>query len=120
MADIKRYAMLRHFRGTPTNYVLHLHHGKVSHTGTGQSFWFRPLSAALSEVPVDDRELPVLFHARTADYQDITVQATVTYRFDDPSLVATRLDFSLDPDLGSWRATPLEQVAHLLTELAQQ
>jgi hypothetical protein len=35
--------------------------------------------------------------------------------------VATRrLDFAVDPATGQWRTTPLEQVAVLLTELAQQ
>jgi len=120
MADIKRLALLRHYRGAPTDYVIHLHRGTTAHTGTGQSFWFRPLSAALSEVPVDDRELPLLFHSRTADFQDVTVQATVGFRFVDPQLVAGRLDFAIDPDVGSWRSTPLEQVALLLTQLAQQ
>jgi regulator of protease activity HflC (stomatin/prohibitin superfamily) len=118
MADIKRFPLVRHFRGTPTSHVVHLSGGQVRHDGAGLSFWFRPLSAVLSEVPIDDRELPLLFHARTQDFQDVTVQATVTYRFTDPGLVSQRLDFGVDPDTGLWRGTPLDQVAHLLTELA--
>jgi regulator of protease activity HflC (stomatin/prohibitin superfamily) len=118
MADIKRYPLVRHFRGTPTGHVVHLSGGQVRHDGAGLSFWFRPLSAVLSEVPVDDRELPLLFHARTQDFQDVTVQATVTYRFTDPALVSQRVDFGVDPDTGRWRGTPLDQVAHLLSELA--
>lgn len=120
MADISRYPFVRHFRGAPTDHVVHLHRGRPKRSGAGLSFWFRPLSAALSLVPVDDRELPLLFHARTADFQDVTVQATVTYRFADPEAAAARLDFAIDPDRGTWRADPLGQVAHLLTELAQQ
>jgi regulator of protease activity HflC (stomatin/prohibitin superfamily) len=120
MADITRYPMTRHLRGTPTLHVRHVRRGKVAHAGTGQSFFFRPLSAVLSEVPVDDRELAVLFHARTADFQDLTVQASVTFRVVDPETACARLDFSIDPDAGTWRGTPLEQVAGLLTETAQQ
>jgi regulator of protease activity HflC (stomatin/prohibitin superfamily) len=90
------------------------------HEGTGLSFFFRPLTAVLSEVPVDDRELPLLFHARTADFQDLTVQASVTFRVTDPATASTRIDFSIDPDTGRWRGTPLEQVGGLLTETAQQ
>ncbi len=97
-----------------------MRNGKIIHAGTGSSFWFRPLSAVLSEIPVDDRELPLLFHARTADFQDVTVQATLTFRLTDPALAAARIDFSIDPDTGRWRATPLEQVAGLLAETAQQ
>jgi regulator of protease activity HflC (stomatin/prohibitin superfamily) len=120
MADITRRLFLRHLRGAPTAYVRHVVRGRVRHEGVGTSFWYRPLHAVLSEVPVDDRELPLLFHARTADFADVTVQATVTYRMSDPALAATRLDFSIDPLRGQWRGQPLDQVATLLAELAQQ
>ena len=120
MADISKLGLVSHFRGTPTGYVVHIRGGKRIHEGTGLSFWFRPLSVVLSEVPVDDRELPMLFHARTLDFQDVTVQATITFRFADPVLVAQRLDFAIDPATGAWRSSPMDQVAHLLTELAQQ
>jgi regulator of protease activity HflC (stomatin/prohibitin superfamily) len=120
MADITRRLFLRHLRGAPTAYVRHVVRGRVRHEGVGTSFWYRPLHAVLSEVPVDDRELPLLFHARTADFADVTVQATVTYRMSDPALAASRLDFSIDPLRGGWRGQPLDQVATLLAELAQQ
>ena len=120
MADITRRLGLRHLRGTPTAHIRHHRRGRLVHEGTGASFWFRPLAAALSEVPVDDRELTMTFHARTADFQDVTVQATVTFRIGDPALAAARLDFSLDPDTGAWRGAPLEQLGTLLTETAQQ
>lgn len=120
MADIRSYPLARHLRGTTTAHVRHLRRGKLVHDGTGLSFFFRPLSAVLSEVPVDDRELPLLFHARTADFQDLAVQASVTFRVTDPATACARIDFSIDPDTGRWRGTPLEQVAGLLTETAQQ
>ena len=120
MADIQRYPIVRHLRGTPTGHIRHLQSGRIKHDGTGLSFWFRPLSAVISEVPVDDRELPLLFHARTADFQDVTVQATVAYRIVDPATASTRLDFSIDPNSGRWRGNPLAQIGSLLAELAQQ
>lgn len=120
MADIQRYPFLRHLRGAATVHVRHQRRGKLVREGAGLAFWFRPLTAVLSEVPIDDRELPLLFHARTSDFQDVTVQASVTYRVVDPARAADRLDFSIDPDSGQWRSTPLEQVAALLAELAQQ
>ncbi|MEU6878452.1 SPFH domain-containing protein [Streptomyces sp. NPDC046712] len=120
MADITRRAGWRHLRSAPTAYIRHHRRGRLVHEGTGLSFWFRSLSAALSEVPVNDRELAMAFHARTADFQDVSVQSTVTYRIGDPEAAATRLDFSIDPDTGAWRGAPLEQIATLLTETAQQ
>jgi regulator of protease activity HflC (stomatin/prohibitin superfamily) len=120
MADISKVLFLRHLRANPTAYIRHLRRGRPAREGAGLAFWFRPLTAALSEVPIDDREQPLLFHARTVDFQDVTVQATVTYRLADPALAATRIDFGVDVDRGTWRAAPLEQVGSLLTELAQQ
>lgn len=120
MADIARYPLVRHLRGSGTTHVEQIRNGKTVRAGVGASFWFRPLSAVLNEVPVDDRELPLMFHARTSDFQDVTVQATITYRVTDPTTAAGRIDFSIDPDTGLWRTTPLDQVAGLLTESAQQ
>ncbi|MEU9736318.1 SPFH domain-containing protein [Streptomyces sp. NPDC048002] len=120
MADITRRFGWRHLRGAPTAHIRHHRSGRLAHDGAGISFWFRALSAALSEVPVDDRELAMTFHARTADFQDVAVQATVTYRISDPAVAAARLDFSVDPDTGAWRGAPLEQLGTLLTETAQQ
>ncbi|GAA0934658.1 SPFH domain-containing protein [Kribbella koreensis] len=120
MADITRFRFISHLRANPTTHVRHLRNGKVAHDGAGQAFWFRALNSSLSEVPIDDREQPLLFHGRTLDFQDVVVQATVTYRVTDPALASTRLDFGIDPDTGLWRATPLEQLGGLLTELAQQ
>ena len=120
MADITRRLGWRHLRGAPTAHIRHHRSGKLLHDGPGLSFWFRALTAALSEVPVDDRELAMTFHARTSDFQDVAVQATVTYRISDPALASARLDFSVDPDTGVWRGSPLEQLGTLLTETAQQ
>ncbi|MGV9571217.1 SPFH domain-containing protein, partial [Streptomyces nigra] len=120
MADITRRLGWRHLRGAPTAHIRHHRGGKLLHDGPGLSFWYRALTAALSEVPVDDRELAMTFHARTADFQDVAVQATVTYRISDPATAAARLDFSIDPDTGVWRGAPLEQLGTLLTETAQQ
>ncbi|MEU9042895.1 MULTISPECIES: SPFH domain-containing protein [unclassified Kitasatospora] len=120
MADITRRFGLRHLRAVPTAHIRHLRRGRVAHDGAGLAFWFRPLTAAISEVPVDDREIAMLFHARTSDFQDVSVQATLTYRITDPATAATRVDFGIDPDTGAWRAAPLDQLATLLTETAQQ
>ncbi|MGH3464815.1 MAG: SPFH domain-containing protein [Kribbellaceae bacterium] len=120
MADISRFWPFSHLRANPTTHVLHLRNGTLRHDGPGQAFWFRPINSALSEVPIDDREQPLLFHGRTIDFQDVAVQATVTYRVVDPALAAQRLDFGIDPRHGQWRSTPLEQLGGLLTELAQQ
>jgi regulator of protease activity HflC (stomatin/prohibitin superfamily) len=114
MATITSHLFLRHLRTTPTSHVEHLANGVVRHQGTGTAFWFRALPAAISEVPVDDREQEVLVHLRTSDLQDVTVPGTVTYRFADPALAAHRVDFSIDLRKGFWLARPLEVVGAMI------
>ncbi|MFL4478047.1 SPFH domain-containing protein [Paeniglutamicibacter sp. ORCA_105] len=118
MATIKRHPWISHFLGSPTGYVVHLQKGAIRHQGVGQAFWFRPASSVLSEVPVDDQELPTLFHAITRDHQDVSVQANVTYRFVDPVSVASRLDFGLQ-QAGRATAGGKEQVATIIGQLCQ-
>lgn len=118
MATITTYPFLRHLRATSTSHVIQVRGGRPVRSGTGLAFWFRPLVAVLSEVPVDDRELPFVAHARTADLQEVAAQVTVSFRFAQPERAATRLDFGIDPRTGNWSGTPLEQTAQLLGELA--
>ncbi|WP_411734676.1 SPFH domain-containing protein [Paeniglutamicibacter sp.] len=118
MATIKHYLWISHFLGSPTGYVVHLQKGAVRHRGVGQAFWFRPAASVLSEVPVDDQELPTLFHAITRDHQDVSIQANVTYRFVDPVSVASRLDFGLQ-QAGPATSGGKEQVATIIGQLCQ-
>ena len=110
MATITAFPLLRHLRTSATTHVHHLASGQVRHSALGASFWFRPLVAAISEVPVDDREQEVLVRVRTTDLQEVAVPGTVTYRFARPEVAATRIDFSIDLATGAWLERPLERV----------
>jgi regulator of protease activity HflC (stomatin/prohibitin superfamily) len=120
MAEITRYPVLRHFRAEPTAHVLRYRKGAIAKSGPGLTFWFAPTSAAIAEVPLDDQDVPFVFHARSADFQELAVQGVITFRFTDPALVARRVDFTIDLASGNWTETPLEQVQGLLVQMAQQ
>src|SRR3954447_24801870 len=121
MAHVRRnFPIVRHLRAEPTSHVLDYRSGRLRREGPGLAFWFRPINTAVAEVPIDDRELPFLFHARSADFQELTVQGAINFRVADPRLLARRVDFTVDLGSGSWTQAPLEQVAGLLTQLAQQ
>ena len=120
MAHIKHFPVLAHVRGAPSAQQLLWKGGKLRRSGRGLTFWFQTLSANLAEVPLDDRELAFLFHARTADFQDAVCQGVITYRVADPEALAARIDFSLDLQTGLYVETPLDQIADRLTQLAQQ
>lgn len=114
MAAITAYPLVRHLRSTATTYVHHLSGGRTRHRGAGAAFWFRPMTAAISEIPVDDREEEVLVLVRTSDLQQVALPGTVTYRFGDPELAASRVDFSVDLRRGTWLERPLETVGAMI------
>jgi len=120
MAEIRPFWFVRHLRSETSSHMLLSKAGRPVLAGRGLAFWFFPLSSSIAEVPVDDRELPVLFHGRSKDFQDVTTQGVISWRVADPQRVAERIDFSIDLEKGVWVKQPLEQVAQLLTELAQQ
>jgi regulator of protease activity HflC (stomatin/prohibitin superfamily) len=120
MAELRSLGFLRHLRAEPSIHVLQYRNGRLVRSGPGLAFWFLPLATGLAEIPIDDRELQVLFHGRTVDFQDVTVQAVVTYRVTDPGRAAQRVDFSIDPKAGRYLKEPLERIALQVTLLAQQ
>jgi regulator of protease activity HflC (stomatin/prohibitin superfamily) len=120
MAELRNLVFLRHLRADASAHVLHHAGGQLKRSGKGLSFWFLPLSASIAEVPTDDRELTLLVHARTLDFQDVTVQGVVTYRAVDPLLTASRIDFTIDLASGSYVRQPLEKLELLMGQLVQQ
>lgn len=120
MAEIRNFGFIRHLRAEPSSFVLAYKRGQLVSRGRGMAFWFLPMSTGAAEVPVDDREETVLFHGRTADFQDITAQGTLTYRISDPEALADRVDFSVDLRTGLHLKRPFDKLSVMLTQLAQQ
>jgi hypothetical protein len=120
MAEIRKMFWMRHLRAEATSHVLYYRRGELQRAGRGLAFWFFPMAAALAEVPIDDRDLNYLFKGRTRDYQEVVVQGVITYRVMDAKRLADRVDFAIDLERGTHRKQPLEQIAILLTGIAQQ
>lgn len=120
MADIKHFPLISHFRAEPTSHVLRYRAGRLKSSAPGTAFWFRPLNTAIASLPVEDREQSFRFAGRSIDFQDVAVQGTITFRVVDPELAATRIDFGVDVRTGEHLEQPLERVAQIVTQTAQQ
>jgi regulator of protease activity HflC (stomatin/prohibitin superfamily) len=120
MAEIRGLGAVRHLRADAASHVLAYEGGRLRRDGRGLSFWFLPLSTSIAEVPVDDRDQSFLFHARSADFQDVTVQGVLTYRVLDPARLAARVDFSIDLHTGLHLKQPLERLSLTLAQLAER
>ena len=113
MAQITCYPFIRHLRADPTQFVLHFSKGRLVRSGRGLSYWFGPLSAAVAQVPVEDLETTFVLRERSADFQEVSVQITITYRITDPEKAAQRMNFTVALDSGVWVEQPLERLAGL-------
>lgn len=120
MAEIRKFLWWRHLRSEPSLHVMRFRRGALLAEGRGLAFWFLPLSASVAQVPMDDRELQFHLHARSRDFQDVNTQGVITWRVTDARVLARRVDFSLDLRSGRYTKEPLESIALLLTQLAQQ
>lgn len=120
MAEIKNYAFFRHLRADASSHVLQFRNARLVRSGRGLSFFFLPLSTSIAEVPVDDREMSLLFHGRSLDFQDVTAQGVITYRATNAEALAERVDFTIDARSGVYLRQPLEKIELRVISLAQQ
>jgi regulator of protease activity HflC (stomatin/prohibitin superfamily) len=120
MAEIRNLGPVRHLRADAASHVLHYRGATLRRSGRGLAFWFAPWAASVAEVPVDDREIALAFHGRSADFQDVVVLGALTYRIVEPARTADRVDFTIDLRKGGWLKQPIEKIAASLSQLAQQ
>jgi regulator of protease activity HflC (stomatin/prohibitin superfamily) len=120
VVDIHQFWFLRHLRAEPTSHVLFFKDGALKSTAVGASFWFMPLGASVSVVPLDDRELPFLFKGRSNDFQDVSVNGVIVWRATKAEELARRVDFSVDTQSGAYQKEPLDRIAAAVGQAAQQ
>lgn len=120
MAQIRHYPFISHLRAEPNQYILHFRRGRLVRRGAGLSYWFSPLSAAVAQVPVEDIEATFVFRELSQDFQEITVQYTLRYRCAEPEKAASRVSFAISLATGAWLEEPLERLASLWSQRAQQ
>jgi len=120
MADISDFGPLRRLRSDASVHIERYRSGRIVQSGRGLAFWFMPDGASIAEVPMDDRDLPFLFHSRSKDFQALTVQGLIVWRVIDPRKLAERVNFSIDLKHGLHLGQPVDQIATLLTGLSQQ
>lgn len=120
MADIDRFPVVHRLRADVSSHIQHFKKGKLVNAGRGLSFWFLPSGASITETPMDDRELPFLVKAQSADFQDLTSQGTILWRVSDPEKLADRIDFTIDLKSGHYVAGPVQQIGNVLVGLVQQ
>lgn len=108
----------RYVKMPPTTFVLQYQNGQVVREGLGLSFFYWAPRTTIVAVPVGTTELPFIFPAVTADFQEVTVQGQLTYRVSDPKKLAALLDFSLRPR-GGYASEDPQNLPQRIANVAQ-
>ena len=87
---------IRYVKVPSTTYVMHYRNGKLRRQGAGLSFYYFAPTSVIVQVPLSSVDVPFVFTEVSADFQDVTVQGTITYRVADPMQLASLLDYSVD------------------------
>lgn len=120
MAQITTYPFVRRLRADVSSHIQYFSSGTRKKSGRGLSFLFMPNGASISQVPMDDRELPFLFNGQSADYQDLAVQGTILWRALNPEKLGERIDLTIDLKTGFFVGQPIEQINNVLVSLTRQ
>jgi len=120
MAQITNFGIVARLRSDASHHVIRYRNGRIRQSGRGLVFWFRPETASVAEVPMDDREMTLFVKGRSADFQQVNVQGILGWRVAEPDRVAERIDFTISLANGQYIREPIERIETRLAGLVNQ
>jgi len=102
--------LFRYYKGEPNTYVLCHRNGDLVRHGAGISFFYLPVTSSISTVPLASQESQFIFNETTADFQEVSIQGSLTYRLTDPLELARRLNFSVHAGSGIYQSEDPQQL----------
>jgi hypothetical protein len=102
----------------PTTHVIQYRGGRVVREGAGLSFFYFAPTSMIVNVPVASTDVEFVFNEVTADFQDTSIQGSLTYRVNDPKRLASLLDFTVDGS-GRYCSDDPEKLSERLTQATQ-
>ncbi|WP_417619004.1 SPFH domain-containing protein [Parasphingorhabdus sp.] len=120
MAQISNYRIIAQLRSDASHHIIRYKGGKIKQSGRGIICWFRPETASIAEVPMDDREMTLFISGRSSDFQDITIQGVLSWRVVQPEKLAERIDFTIGLANGIYLREPIDRIESRLRGLLNQ
>lgn len=120
MAQVTSFGFFAQLRSDASHHVIRYRNGRVRQSGRGLVFWFRPETASIAEVPMDDRETTLFVKGRSADFQAVNVQGAIGWRVVEPERLAERIDFTIGWANGQYIREPIERIETRLAGLVNQ
>jgi len=111
--------ILNYFKGEPNNFVIRYRDGQVKQAGEGLTFWYLKYNTSIALVPMVSQEAPFIFNETTRDFQEITIQGTLSYRLSNPMEAAKLLDFTIDPKTRRYSTKDMDKLIQRVVNAVQ-
>jgi hypothetical protein len=106
----------RFIKSHPTEYLIKYRGGKAVRKGIGLSFFYFIPTTSLVKIPLASQDVPFIFDSITRDFQEITVQGTLTYRVNDPEALSRLMNFTLGSDGSNYLSEDPEKLPQRLMQ----
>jgi len=121
--------LFNYYKGEPNTYVLCHRNGTLMEHGVGINFFYMSQTTSIATIPMASQESQFIFNETTANFQEISIQGSLTYRLTDPLELAKRLDFTVVPKTQLYKSEDPQQLvqrvvnsvqAHTRSEVSQR
>jgi hypothetical protein len=111
--------LINYYKGEPNTYVLCHRNGKLVQHGAGINFFYLPTTTSIAAVPLASQESQFIFNETTANFQEVSIQGSLTYRLTEPLELAQRLDFTVAPKTHLYKSEDPQQLVQRVVNSVQ-
>ncbi|MCP4301870.1 MAG: SPFH domain-containing protein [Gammaproteobacteria bacterium] len=111
--------MINYYKGEPNTYIVCSRNGEVVRHGAGINFLYSPLTTTIAAVPLASQESQFIFNETTANFQEVSIQGSLTYHLTDPLELAKRLDFTVVPGTHFYKSEDPQQLVQRVVNSVQ-
>lgn len=108
-----------YFKGQPTEYIIKYSAGAIADEGPGLAFYYWRHKTQIVAVPTASADASFVFNEVAGNFQAVTIQGQLTYRIVSPKVVASRLNFAVDPARRTFLSKDPDQLAQRIINLVQ-
>ena len=109
---------IQHIKFDSMTFVLHFTNGIIKREGRGLSFFYFEPNSSIAAIPMGSNDLPFIFNESTYDYQAVTIQGQISYKINQPKILADVLDFTVK-DNGLYKKNDIEKLNQRIINEAQ-
>jgi hypothetical protein len=113
-------ALLDYFKAQPTEYILAYANGRIFRQGEGRAFWYWSPSTSIALIPIATTDSLFVFNEASGNFQAITLQGQITYRITEPQILATLLNFTINPRTRQYQSNDPEKLNQRIINIIQR